>query len=61
MVGECLFAGVCACELSGQKGRAPLFEAGRRCLWEAMEWSFVMLLCLKTVLPILSCRPAPFA
>lgn len=59
--GVCLFAGVCTCELSGQRGRAPCSEAGCGHLWEATEWSFVRFLCLKTVLPTVSCRPAPFA
>lgn len=32
----------------GKRGMHPCSEAGHRCLWEATEWSFAILLCLKT-------------
>lgn len=58
----CVYLQVCMPVNSvGKRGVHRCSEAGCRRLWEAIEWSFARFLCLKTVLPTLSCRPAPFA
>lgn len=58
----CVYLRVCTPANSvGKRGVHPCPEAGRRCPWEALEGSSAVLLCLKTVLPFLLRRPAPFA